>query len=60
MTNLQKGDNILINYNNGITKLATFLNSNDGNNLFADINGDFILSDKFIANSGIILTVIED
>ena len=59
---MKKGDNILINYNtdNNIKKVATFIKKEDNKNYFVDISGKFILTDNFIGNKGITLTVLED
>ena len=59
---MQKGDNILINYNtaSNLQKIATFNDKIADNNYFFDINGLFILSDGFIKRQGITFTVIAD
>lgn len=58
---MQPCDNVLINFTKQNRKqLATFKECEDGYNLFTDVHGDFILTDKFIKENEIVLTVIED
>jgi len=57
---LQKGDNVLIDYNNGIKKVSTYLDSQDNTYKFKDISGLFLLTEDFIIQQGITITIVED
>lgn len=59
---MTKGDTVLIKYNTstGLQKVATFLEYDNGNNVFSDASGKFVLTNSFINKHGIELTVIED
>ena len=62
---MQKGDNVLINYNteSNLQKVATFINQMSDNNgvvyYFKDIHGLFALTESFINDRNITLTVLE-
>jgi hypothetical protein len=47
-----------INYGN-VAKAATFVSSNDGINMFFDINGKFALSDAYIASGSVVITELD-
>ncbi|OMD87520.1 MULTISPECIES: hypothetical protein [Paenibacillus] len=48
----ERGEAYSINYGN-VTKAVTFVSSNDGINMFFDINGKFALTDSFIKKGSI-------
>ncbi|OMD67622.1 hypothetical protein [Paenibacillus odorifer] len=54
----ERGNIYSIDYGN-ITKAATFVSSEDGLNLFFDINGEFALTDSFIAKGAIAITELD-
>lgn len=58
---MTKGDNILINYTTiGKEIIATFYENKNGNYLFKNSTGLFLVSERAIKEERIILEVIED
>lgn len=52
MLKFEPGKIYNVNYGS-FTKLATFLYSENGNNVFFDNNGEFVFSDKFLAKGSV-------
>lgn len=54
---MKNGNTVLIHYTNNSIVSAIFKRSFNGNNLFSDANGNFILTDDFISDHGIKFSV---
>lgn len=57
---IQKGDNVLITYDEDYNKMAVVLDVNETRILFQDIDGKFEFTKKYLINSDLGLEVIED
>jgi len=60
INSIQKGDNILITYDEDYNKMAVVLDINENRILFQDVDGKFEFTKKYLINSDLGLEVIED
>lgn len=60
INSIQKGDNILITYDEDYNKMSVVLDVNENRILFKDIDGKFEFTKKYLINSDLELEVIED
>lgn len=60
INSIQKGDNVLIIYDEDYNKMSVVLDVNDNRILFKDSDGKFEFTKKYLINSDLELEVIED
>lgn len=54
----ERGSNYLINYGS-FSKVATFVETANGKNVFFDLDGEFVFSDEFLAQGKVIITLLD-
>ncbi|GMX64412.1 hypothetical protein Elgi_36810 [Paenibacillus elgii] len=55
----ERGSSYLINYGS-FSKVATFVETEDGKNLFFDLDGEFVFSDEFLTQGKVILSRLKE
>ncbi|MDD9271734.1 hypothetical protein ACFPES_32345 [Paenibacillus sp. GCM10023248] len=59
MGDFENGQNVLIDYGS-FQKVATYLASDNGNNVFVDTSGKFVLTDRYLMKGSVSITAIEE